>query len=925
MFTEGFGLVNYSESDETDDEKDNPTSFVRQKTRNENIQMDGVPDYSDPLFDSSESIVDETDEESSSQSDKVVPKRRTKSISMDKVPDCSVPSDESTDEIDTMSEMAPQRPKRSCHHPIQRHLVESDDSCGDSEDEYIPDPREESTGESNDSDCSLKLSLENKPKSSISQSRSKSSSKSRCKSSGQSQFESSQSRRFETSQDSVQRFSNSRDERSREKTGQTYSKKAMSVSVPLEEPSVYVNEVLKKEDGSRRYNKKHHCLFCSQVVQKMSRHLSRKHSDVVEVAKALSLPKNSKERRLQLDYIRNKGNFEHNVEVLESRKGQLIPWKQPKKKTEGQEFTHCVYCYGLFRKKVMWRHFKVCNFKPQGKNSKRGKSRVQALCAFAEPAPAGFSDAYWKFLSEMNQDEVAVAVKEDRCILEYGLRLFSKNEHVTSQHQYIRQKLRELARLVLEAKKVTHVKSIKELIKPEKYSQVVRATRCLAGFSDTTGKYKRPSLARKVGHGLHALAMFIKSEGLMRKDQQTAKDAEEFALLYQESWKFDIASQALTQLNQTKWNSPQVLPFTQDVQKLHCYLSDKQQELLDALQKEPSPLNWKDLAKVTLANVILFNRRRSGEVSRMPLSVYLSKDTSETHEDVNLALTALEQKLCKHFVRVAIVGKRGRKVPVLLTPVMRESLDALTEKREECGVLKENGFLFALPHSVHYLRGSDCIRQFVNECDDIKHPEALTSTKLRKHIATLSTVLNLKTTELDQLADFLGHNIAVHRKHYRLPEGTLQLAKISKVLLALEKGRLGEYKGKNLDEIQLDVTEAVDVDMDECSQEEDEFIPEAVDSVKSIEEPTSTVYLQPKAKTAKKRGKQTAARRCWSADECAAVEKHLKKFITRNQVPGKMDCEHCIEAEPEVLGTRDWKAVKYFIKNRITALRRKVE
>lgn len=39
MFTEGFGLVNYSESDETDDEKDNPTSFVRQKTRNENIQV----------------------------------------------------------------------------------------------------------------------------------------------------------------------------------------------------------------------------------------------------------------------------------------------------------------------------------------------------------------------------------------------------------------------------------------------------------------------------------------------------------------------------------------------------------------------------------------------------------------------------------------------------------------------------------------------------------------------------------------------------------------------------------------------------------------------------------------------------------------------------------------------------------------------
>jgi hypothetical protein len=362
----------------------------------------------------------------------------------------------------------------------------------------------------------------------------------------------------------------------------------------------------------------------------------------------------------------------------------------------------------------------------------------------------------------MNQDKIAIAVKKDRYILEYGYRLFKKNERVISQHQYVRQKLRELGRLMLAAKKVAPVNTIKELIKPEKYSHVVTAARCLAGFNDETGKYKCPSLARKVGHSLLALAMFKKSEGLKARDKGTVQDAEEFAQLYQESWKFD------------------------------------------ALKEEASPSNWKDLSKVTLAQVILFNRRRAGEVSKMPLSVYLSRDLSETHEDINLALTELEQKLCKHFVRITIVGKRGRKVPVLLTPLMKECLDTLVERRAECGVLTENGFLFALPHSVHHLRGSDCIRQLVHECSGIKNPRALTSTKLRKHIATLSTVLNLKNTELDQLADFLGHNIDVHRKHYRLPEGTLQLAKISKVLLALEQGKLGKYKGKSLDEIHID-------------------------------------------------------------------------------------------------------------------------
>ncbi len=68
----------------------------------------------------------------------------------------------------------------------------------------------------------------------------------------------------------------------------------------------------------------------------------------------------------------------------------------------------------------------------------------------------------------------------------------------------------------------------------------------------------------------------------------------------------------------------------------------------------------------------------------------------------------------------------------------------------------------------------------------------------------LSKVLNLTDTELDQLADFMGYDIRVHRKFYRLPEGTLQLAKISKVLMALEQGRVSEFKGKNLDEINID-------------------------------------------------------------------------------------------------------------------------
>ncbi|KAI4801795.1 hypothetical protein KUCAC02_019666, partial [Chaenocephalus aceratus] len=105
--------------------------------------------------------------------------------------------------------------------------------------------------------------------------------------------------------------------------------------------------------------------------------------------------------------------------------------------------------------------------------------------------------------------------------------------------------------------------------------------------------------------------------------------------------------------------------------------------------------------------------------------------------------------------------------------------------------------------STSFYRGQDCIRLFARQCG-AKNPEYLRSTQLRKHVATLSQILNLKNNELDQLANFLGHDIRVHRDFYRLPEATIEIAKISKILLAMEKGSLAAYQGKSLDEIEIE-------------------------------------------------------------------------------------------------------------------------
>ena len=173
------------------------------------------------------------------------------------------------------------------------------------------------------------------------------------------------------------------------------------------------------------------------------------------------------------------------------------------------------------------------------------------------------------------------------------------------------------------------------------------------------------------------------------------------------------------------------------------------------------------------------------------------------NKDIKASLSQFELKLCQYFKRVEIRGKRGRKVPLLITPKLEAAVKLIIALREAVGVNPENKYVFTIPtmHSLNYLRGSDSLRKHVLLCN-LKCPETVTSTQLRNHIGTLSQLLNLEERELEMLAGFLGHDIAIHRDFYRLPEDTLQLAKFGKILLLMDQGKMSDFAGKSLKDIE---------------------------------------------------------------------------------------------------------------------------
>jgi hypothetical protein len=94
---------------------------------------------------------------------------------------------------------------------------------------------------------------------------------------------------------------------------------------------------------------------------------------------------------------------------------------------------------------------------------------------------------------------------------------------------------------------------------------------------------------------------------------------------------------------------------------------------------------------------------------------------------------------------IKIPGKRGSSAPVLLTEEMTSAIALLLQQKHNFGVALDSPYVF--PNDLSKIdepwRGHDCIRKTAISVG-VKFPERITSTKLRKYMATVNQIFELK-------------------------------------------------------------------------------------------------------------------------------------------------------------------------------------
>lgn len=312
------------------------------------------------------------------------------------------------------------------------------------------------------------------------------------------------------------------------------------------------------------------------------------------------------------------------------------------------------------------------------------------------------------------------------------------------------------------------------VLKPESFDDIIEATKLMSNYDLINRNFGAPSLALHFGTNLKNIASLAIKLILRKKVplgindiEKTLIDIERFQKIVETQWSTELGSLALKDLNEKNAIKPKLLPVTEDIMKLKQYVENKAEESYRELKLSKNLESYRILTETTLISTILHNRKRVGDIQYLELKAYSDQLKNKITNEFTEALTEKEKILTQNYMRIVAIGKGSRSVVILIPKNFQKYFSMIYNIRQNSTWFPpENTYFFTYPKSLRWINGCNVIRKYSKKCN-AKHPELLTSSRLRKHIATVTQVLSLKQNEMEQLAKFMGHTLKTHETFYK--------------------------------------------------------------------------------------------------------------------------------------------------------------
>ncbi len=481
----------------------------------------------------------------------------------------------------------------------------------------------------------------------------------------------------------------------------------------------------------------------------------------------------SKERRIIIDGIRRCGQFTWNND-RNLNNGLFIPSRRPNvnRPRSARDHEICANCLAPIYGKYLQQHWKKCV-----DSSMKQWRGVKAFGRAIEKRVHvdACDDLCDKIFPTMRNDDCVEVIRYDWVLTAFGNDL-CLNYHAHYQQDLIKRHLRAAGKLLVAARSINDgISDFTSILHVKNCNTIIDAIRIVSGFNTETKTFKSPSTAATSVTLVNKISEVLLVESMKSENQQQETNVTRFSTVFQKEARLKLNKIVGVMKEQRLRERDENIPTKADVKRLADYVDSEIDKCFFVLSCEYSYENWVYLAQLTMAAIIVFNRRRVGEVQNIKTRdfyrrmIITDQYVAEQCDDENPSDEALIniKKLIKS--RMKIRGKLGRTVPVLLKHTIDNCLKLLIKCRRKAGVPLTNDFLFALqsqPKKIRIIDACAMIRKFSTLCG-AENPTSLRGTKLRKQFASLCSTMNLTDNDITNIANYLGHGDLIHRNIYR--------------------------------------------------------------------------------------------------------------------------------------------------------------
>lgn len=204
------------------------------------------------------------------------------------------------------------------------------------------------------------------------------------------------------------------------------------------------------------------------------------------------------------------------------------------------------------------------------------------------------------------------------------------------------------------------------------------------------------------------------------------------------------------------------LPKIEDLKQLNYQLECKLRQCVSILQKDFNYQMWVTLSKVVLTKIMIYNRKRPGDVEKSQVVEFNNLEAIDT--DTLNTLSEEEKNVGTKYKRYITRGKLNSPTSVLVTETKICAIQLVFKYRTQTGVGKTNSYVFARPASSSnpFFSTGLALKKFCNIFGLDKRN--LSATNLRKHLATRTS--NLDQNQQQLISDFMGHDFKIHNRIY---------------------------------------------------------------------------------------------------------------------------------------------------------------